>query len=145
VADLLAGGDLDVVILSGRLTADSRRFVSRAARRAWDVRRARPHRRSHQRAPATEPISYLRTAEVADLLHVPPKTVSRWAKEGKLPFLSRGTVKTHLSRVDAKFGSPTGRSLPRSPAPSGQGRRLPRRGRAVTETVRTKRGRLAVR
>jgi excisionase family DNA binding protein len=29
----------------------------------------------------------LHTAEVADLLHVSPKTVSRWAKEGKLPFL----------------------------------------------------------
>lgn len=83
MADLLAGGDLDVVILSGRLTADSRRFVSRAARRAWDVRRARPHRRSHQRAPANEPISYLRTAEVADLLHVPPKTVSPLGEGGQ--------------------------------------------------------------
>jgi excisionase family DNA binding protein len=31
--------------------------------------------------------SYLRTTEVADILHVSPKTVSRWAKEGKLPFL----------------------------------------------------------
>jgi excisionase family DNA binding protein len=31
--------------------------------------------------------SYLRTAEVADILHVSPKTVTRWAKEGKLPFL----------------------------------------------------------
>jgi excisionase family DNA binding protein len=31
--------------------------------------------------------SYLRTAEVADILCVSPKTVSRWAKEGKLPFL----------------------------------------------------------
>jgi excisionase family DNA binding protein len=31
--------------------------------------------------------TYLRTSEVADLLHVSPKTVSRWAKEGKLPFL----------------------------------------------------------
>jgi excisionase family DNA binding protein len=30
---------------------------------------------------------YLRTAEVAAILHVSPKTVSRWAKEGKLPFL----------------------------------------------------------
>jgi len=30
---------------------------------------------------------YLRTAEVADLLHVSPKTVSRWAAEGKLPCL----------------------------------------------------------
>jgi excisionase family DNA binding protein len=31
--------------------------------------------------------SYLLTAEVAAILHVSPKTVSRWAKEGKLPFL----------------------------------------------------------
>ncbi|HYH27448.1 MAG TPA: helix-turn-helix domain-containing protein [Actinomycetota bacterium] len=29
--------------------------------------------------------SYLKTAEVADLLHVSPKTVTRWAKDGKLP------------------------------------------------------------
>ena len=34
-----------------------------------------------------EASSYLRTAEVADLLYVSPKTVSRWAKEGKLPFM----------------------------------------------------------
>jgi excisionase family DNA binding protein len=32
--------------------------------------------------------SYLLPAEVADLLSVSPKTVSRWAKEGKLPFMS---------------------------------------------------------
>jgi excisionase family DNA binding protein len=31
--------------------------------------------------------SYLLAGEVADILHVSPKTVSRWAKEGKLPFL----------------------------------------------------------
>jgi excisionase family DNA binding protein len=36
---------------------------------------------------APDPPSYLHTAEVADILHVSPKTVSRWAKEGKLPFL----------------------------------------------------------
>ena len=30
---------------------------------------------------------FLRPAEVADLLSVSPKTVARWAKEGKLPFL----------------------------------------------------------
>jgi len=35
----------------------------------------------------TEAPSYLRRAEVADLLSVSPKTVSRWAKEGKLPFM----------------------------------------------------------
>ena len=33
---------------------------------------------------ATTYPSYLRAVEVADL-HVSPKTVSRWAKEGKLP------------------------------------------------------------
>jgi excisionase family DNA binding protein len=38
------------------------------------------------KAAATYP-SYLHTAEVADILHVSPKTVSRWAKEGKLPYL----------------------------------------------------------
>jgi excisionase family DNA binding protein len=30
---------------------------------------------------------YLRVAEAASLLHVSPKTVSRWAKEGKLPHI----------------------------------------------------------
>ena len=29
---------------------------------------------------------YLLAAEVGSLLHVSPKTVSRWAKEGKLPY-----------------------------------------------------------
>jgi excisionase family DNA binding protein len=40
---------------------------------------------SGKAAPKDPP--YLHTAEVADILHVSPKTVSRWAKEGKLPFL----------------------------------------------------------
>lgn len=31
---------------------------------------------------------FLRTSEVAQKLHVSPKTVSRWAKEGRLPYLS---------------------------------------------------------
>jgi excisionase family DNA binding protein len=39
-----------------------------------------------QRKGGAEP-HFLRPAEVADLLSVSPKTVSRWAKEGKLPFL----------------------------------------------------------
>lgn len=29
--------------------------------------------------------AYIRTAEAAKLLRVSPKTVSRWAKQGKLP------------------------------------------------------------
>ena len=44
---------------------------------------------------------YLRTAEVADILHVSPKTVSRWAKEGKLPFLK--TLGGHRRYPEAKI------------------------------------------
>jgi excisionase family DNA binding protein len=40
-----------------------------------------------QRQGRTRVSPYLHTAEVADILHVSPKTVSRWAKEGKLPIL----------------------------------------------------------
>jgi len=39
--------------------------------------------RRQQQQPA-----YLTTAEVAAILHVAPKTVTRWAKEGRLPFLN---------------------------------------------------------
>ena len=31
---------------------------------------------------------YLKAAEAADLLHVSPKTVSRWAKEGRVPHIT---------------------------------------------------------
>lgn len=37
--------------------------------------------------PKTNQNEFLRTAEVARLLHVSPKTVSRWAKEEKLPYV----------------------------------------------------------
>lgn len=37
--------------------------------------------------------TYLRAAEAAALLHVSPKTVSRWAKEGKIPhFVTLGGI-----------------------------------------------------
>jgi len=45
--------------------------------------------------------SYFRTAEVADILHVSFKTVSRWAKEGKLPFLK--TLGGHRRYPEAKI------------------------------------------
>ena len=45
--------------------------------------------------------SYLRTAEVAALLHVSPKTVARWAKEGKLPFMK--TLGRHRRYPEAKI------------------------------------------
>jgi excisionase family DNA binding protein len=37
--------------------------------------------------PSTQEPRYLRAAEVAEILYVSPKTVSRWAKEGRLPFM----------------------------------------------------------
>jgi excisionase family DNA binding protein len=43
---------------------------------------AQPHGKA---APTSR--NYLHAAEVADILHVSPKTVSRWAKEGTPPFL----------------------------------------------------------
>jgi excisionase family DNA binding protein len=36
---------------------------------------------------ATTALNYLRDAEVAAIVRVSPKTVSRWATEGKLPFM----------------------------------------------------------
>jgi excisionase family DNA binding protein len=50
---------------------------------------------------ATDYPSYLRTGEVADLLYVSPKTVSRWAKEGKLPFLK--TLDGHRRYPEAEI------------------------------------------
>jgi excisionase family DNA binding protein len=40
----------------------------------------------HQRTrplPDAEP--FLHTSQVADILHVSPKTIARWAKDGRLP------------------------------------------------------------
>jgi excisionase family DNA binding protein len=56
-------------------------------------------RRSGTTAP--DPVRYLRTAEVADILQVSPKTVSRWAKEGKLQFLK--TLGGHHHYLAAKI------------------------------------------
>jgi excisionase family DNA binding protein len=51
---------------------------------------------------ANDTPSYLKTAEVAAILHVSPKTVSRWAKEGKLPFLK--TLGGHRRYPAAEIG-----------------------------------------
>jgi excisionase family DNA binding protein len=42
------------------------------------------HPKGARRSPSLQ--AHLRTAEVADLLHVHPKTVARWAKQGLLPY-----------------------------------------------------------
>jgi excisionase family DNA binding protein len=36
--------------------------------------------------PVPDVESFLFTSQVADLLHVSPKTIARWAKDGRLPF-----------------------------------------------------------
>ena len=59
--------------------------------------------------------SYLRTAEVAEILYVSPKTVSRWAKEGKLPFLK--TLGGHR-RYPKPRSANWPRSFARRPRPS---------------------------
>ena len=46
---------------------------------------ARPQDPPHQQNNQHQPEVYIRTAEAAKILRVSPKTVSRWAKEGKLP------------------------------------------------------------
>jgi excisionase family DNA binding protein len=42
------------------------------------------HPKGARRTPSMQ--AHLRTAEVADLPHVHPKTVARWAKQGLLPY-----------------------------------------------------------
>jgi excisionase family DNA binding protein len=37
--------------------------------------------------PLPDAESFLHTSQVADILHVSPKTIARWAKDGRLPFL----------------------------------------------------------
>jgi excisionase family DNA binding protein len=41
----------------------------------------------HQRTrPLPDAESFLHTSQVADILHVSPKTIARWAKDGRLPY-----------------------------------------------------------
>jgi excisionase family DNA binding protein len=42
------------------------------------------HQQSARRAPSTA--TFLRSAEVAAILQVSPKTISRWARQGLLPY-----------------------------------------------------------
>lgn len=57
---------------------------------------------------------FLRTSDVAKLLHVSPKTVSRWAKEGKIPHLSTlgGHRRFPASEVDKLLAQLTGLTEP---------------------------------
>ena len=54
-----------------------------------------------RRVPTPSEPRYLRTSQVAELLHVSPKTVSRWAQEGRLPYLR--TLGGHRRYPDAEI------------------------------------------
>ena len=41
---------------------------------------------SKRTRPSPDPESFLYTSHVADLLHVAPKTIARWATDGRLPY-----------------------------------------------------------
>lgn len=47
-----------------------------------------------------EEVGYLTPAEVARVLHVSPKTISRWARHGMLPCLVTLGGHRRFSRVD---------------------------------------------
>jgi len=53
---------------------------------------------------------FLRTSDVARMLHVSPKTVSRWAKEGRLPHLSTlgGHRRFPASEIEKLMGELSG-------------------------------------
>jgi excisionase family DNA binding protein len=44
------------------------------------------HEQSARRTPSPATTPHLRASDVAELLGVSPKTIARWATEGKLPF-----------------------------------------------------------
>jgi excisionase family DNA binding protein len=71
---------------------DRRRVVPRYGERQHEQERALPQPTESR---------YLRTAQVAELLHVSPKTVSRWAQEGRLPFFR--TLGGHRRYPDAEI------------------------------------------
>jgi excisionase family DNA binding protein len=72
-----------LAVAAGRTTGPIRVRHSNRVRRTKGMRRGTPT----QRQGRNHSSSYLSTGQVADLLYVSPKTVSRWAKEGKLPFM----------------------------------------------------------
>lgn len=49
---------------------------------------------------------FLRTSEVATILHVSPKTIARWAKEGRIPYLATlgGHRRFPASAIDVMVG-----------------------------------------
>jgi excisionase family DNA binding protein len=94
----VAKGQAETQVPADRQHDHIRREAEASEGRSWDGNRARAAGSHDDSLPTQGPLAadataptetptYLRPAEVADLLSVSPKTVSRWAKEGKLPFM----------------------------------------------------------
>ena len=71
--------------------------------------------------PQTTKPRYLRTAQVAELLQVSPKTVSRWAQEGMLPYVR--TLGGHRRYPTGRSG-PCWKPCPSQPRPASRTSRL---------------------
>jgi excisionase family DNA binding protein len=61
----------------------------------------------------------LKTSEVAHLLNVSPKTISRWAKEGRLPYMAtlgghRRFPETEIQRLTDDLNRTPGQETQRS-------------------------------
>jgi excisionase family DNA binding protein len=74
--------------------------------------------------PGTKP--YLRTSEVAELLHAAPKTVSNWATQGKLPYARTlgGHRRYPTSQILELVCSLTSTLSPAQPTPARHGERM---------------------
>jgi excisionase family DNA binding protein len=75
------------------------------------------HSQSARRAPSTA--SFLRSAEVAAILQVSPKTIARWAQQGLLPYQrTLGGHRRYPSPPSASWPPPfTRRCAPRDRPP----------------------------
>jgi len=99
--------------------------------RTLDGIRSRQHRvvpnpggrQQEQESALSQPAEprYLRTAQVAELLQVSPKTVSRWAQEGMLPYVrTLGGHRRYPDRESESFWKP----CPSHPRPANRTSRL---------------------
>src|SRR5262245_55733982 len=85
---------LGSVIATGRMYRLDRRMPGRSVRISAEKRATSATHDANETNDAEgndEPMPrerYLRTSEVATKLQVSPKTVARWAKEGRLPYLA---------------------------------------------------------
>lgn len=78
---------------------------------------------------------YLRPSEAAKLLHVSPKTIDRWAADGRIPCIV--TLGGHRRfRVDDVLAVAEQMARPAGPVTAGTGREKPAKTAKTAKTVR---------